>query len=264
MQKKPKLSIIIVNYKSSEHLRGCLYSLQDKISGVSFEIIVVDNSQEDLSFVREFEGCPTTLHTMKNNVGFARACNFAAKRTQAPFFVFLNPDTELLTENMKEVIQSFEENGRLGVIGAQLIDAQKQKTQSWSVGRFTNMWDILLNNMGIVRSRSLWESTRKIHVDWVSGAALFVRAQAYKKVRGFDEDFFMYFEDQDFCRRMKQSGYFVEYDPQIKFLHEGAISFSKEKSKQKKYYYASQDRYLRKYYGRVQELGIKLLRRLFT
>jgi N-acetylglucosaminyl-diphospho-decaprenol L-rhamnosyltransferase len=263
IQKKPRLSIIIVNYKSAGHLRKCLVSLEKKITLLPFEVIVVNNSDEDISFAGDLGNYSTRLYTINENVGFAKACNYGAQKAQAPFFAFINPDTELLSDNIKYILDTFQNRSNVGIIGAKLVSSDK-RVQAWCAGKETDIWDIVRNNIGIVKSRRIWESKKIRNADWVSGAAFFISASAFEKLQGFCDEYFMYFEDQDMCRRARRLGYRVLYCPEVSFQHEGSVSFTKEKHKQKQYYYASQNIFFKRHYGKTQIFLLKFLRKIFT
>lgn len=126
------------------------------------------------------------------------------------------------------------------------------------------LWDLIGNNIGFQRSKKIWESKEKIPCDWVSGAALFIRRELFQKLGGFDENFFMYYEDIDLCRRAKKIGSEVIHFPVVEIRHFGGKSFLKNSDGlQKKYFYNSQDYYFKKHFGRKTAFITRLLRKIF-
>ena len=245
------LSIIIVNYKSEKYLEKCISSVKEEVLGVEYEIIVVNNDEvAGNAYMRSLPAEIQVINTGKN-IGFGAACNLGAKNAHGEILWFLNPDTEIISESITEFqpkadpplaeILKLLRKGSIGVIGPRLID-DKNKTQEWIAGREVTLLSILLNNLGYKRDKKIWESKKLIECAWISGASMFVRKDVFKKVGGFDEKFFMYFEDIDLCKRIRQIGYKTLYFPEFTIKHFGGGSFI-GKIKQKKCYYRSQARY---------------------
>ncbi|MFA4817781.1 MAG: glycosyltransferase family 2 protein [Parcubacteria group bacterium] len=237
----PKLSIIIVNYQSEKYLAKCIFSIKEKILAVEYEIIVVNNDDLDIQ-------CPSEARLINTgkNIGFGAACNLGARMAQGEILCFLNPDTEIVSENILNLLSEFEKDKKLAIVGPRLV-RENGKTQWWCAGEEFTLWRLIKNNIGLIDSKKIWESQKDVAADWVSGAALFVKKEIFEKVEGFDEDFFMYFEDIDLCRRARQLGYKVLYFPKFTIKHFGGKSFLDKKT-QKAYYYKSQRRYFRKYF----------------
>ena len=259
-----KLSFVVVNYKSEKYLEKCISSIKERVFGVDYEIIVVNNDSKTNLEAR----LPNKIKLINNgkNSGFGAACNVGAKQAQGEILCFLNPDTEIISENITELIQEFNKDNKLAIIGPRLVCNQELsssykelssfKTQWWCAGKEVTIWSIIMNNLGYKRDKAVWESREKIECAWVSGAAMFVRKSIFLNpphspfgkgggLGGFDEKFFMYFEDIDLCRRARQAGYKVLYFPNLVVKHLGGKSFL-DKKEQKKYYYKSQFRYFRK------------------
>jgi GT2 family glycosyltransferase len=249
-----KISFIIVNYQSEKYLEKCISSIKEKILGVDYEIIVVNNDSFEIQLPSD-----TKIINVGKNVGFGAGCNIGARKAQGKILCFLNPDTEIVSERIHEFIQEFNDSN-IGIIGPKLV-TRDNKIQEWSTGIETTLLNVVLNNFKVKRGKKIWESPKIIECDWVSGAAIFVRNDIFKKLRGFDEKFFTYFEDEDLCRRAKEEGYKILYYPDFTVKHFGGISFSSKKE-QKKLYYQSQDYYFEKHCGEVTKKILKLLRSL--
>jgi N-acetylglucosaminyl-diphospho-decaprenol L-rhamnosyltransferase len=233
------LSVIIVNYKSEKYLAACLSSIKEKLLNVDYEIIVVNNDDTNIQ-------CPDAVKIINSgkNIGFGAACNLGAEEARGETLLFLNPDTEIVSNNIAELIKKFE-NKKLAAIGPRLITEDK-KTQAWCVGRDISFWQLLKNNLGVVDSKKIWESERETQTDWISGAALFLRKKDFERADGFDEKYFMYAEDMDLCRKIRMLGQDVVYAPQFVVLHKGGKSRDNF-LKQKIQFFKSSLRYLTKW-----------------
>jgi N-acetylglucosaminyl-diphospho-decaprenol L-rhamnosyltransferase len=257
---KVNISVIIPNYRSEQYLKANVASLYSKtsLSNLSLEVIVVNNDErEKLEEIRlEFQEAIILNHG--ENVGFGAAINLGAKKAKGKYLFFLNPDCEIISSNIECVIREFEVNPEIGIIGSQLIGADGQ-TQEWSAGTEITIINIIKNNIGLPSGRKIWRNKKKVKADWVAGTAMFIKREFFDKISGFDENFFMYFEDVDLCRRARNYGRDVYYFPEFKVRHFGGGSY-KSKKIQKENYYNSQEQFFKKHYGRAGYLIIKTLR----
>jgi hypothetical protein len=256
---KIKLSIIVVSYESRGYLEKCLASIFAKIDcSMPFEVIVVNNgAKED---VDGLEGTFLGIKIIQNsrNSGFGSANNLGARAASGEIIFFLNPDAEIISQNIALVIREFESDPDLGILGSRLIESTGN-VQKWSVGAKISLWSILRNNLKKTQDEKYWQSRKKVEVFWVAGTALFVRRAVFLQLDGFDEQFFAYFEDADLCNRAHFFDKKVVYFPEFSVLHHGGKSFLVKKE-QKKSYYASQDYYFQKHLGFFQTRLLKLLR----
>jgi GT2 family glycosyltransferase len=221
------------------------------------EIIIVNNSSAPLENDYHAFSNLTIFNNDCNN-GFARACNFGAKMAKGDYLFFLNPDTELMFSNIDDFLATFD-LPKVGIIAPKLIDANK-KTQSWSAGYSISLWDTLKNNFGVVHSKKAWQSNDTSEVDWVSGAAFVISKKLFDSCNGFDEKFFMYFEDIDLCKRVQQKKQKIFRSPRFTVMHLSGQSYRDNKKTQKENYYASQDYYFKKHFGFTTMFFLKLLR----
>lgn len=234
-----KISFIIVNYQSEKYLKNCLASIREKICGLEYETIVVNNDKQPL----RLSGKIKVIDTGKN-IGFGSGCNIGAGEAQGEVLCFLNPDTEIIGEDIIKLIQELEKKEDIAIIGPRLINGSG-KTQKWIAGKEITITSILFNNLGYKHNKKIWENEKPTECDWVTGAAMFMRKDVFQKIGGFDESFFMYFEDVDLCKRARQAGYKILYHPDFRIKHWGGRSFF-DKKKQKMHYYKSQLKYLKK------------------
>jgi len=252
------ISVIIVNYNTSRVFKNCLNSIWKYKNDYQLEVIVVDNNSFDDSVVMIRKDFPEVkLLINHENQGFARANNLAARIADSEILFFLNPDT-LIQENIfQKIIEIFEANPRVGIVAPQLV-VPDSSPQPWAYGKEEGLWQLVKNKFK--NNLPTYQLTNLLtKADWVSGAALIVRRDVFEKVGGFDENFFMYFEDRDLCYRVRQLGYKIIVLPEIKVVHFGGKSLTKNKER-KKLYYQSQSYYWRKHYGLAVSLLLRLIR----
>lgn len=257
IQNKITLSVIIVNYKSEQYLGACMASIRKALQNVTTEFIVVNNDDVAMSI----SDADVKIINLQENYGFSRANNIGAREARGKYMLFLNPDTLFISGDLMEIIREFEKDDRIGIIGPKLL-TEIGKSQEWSAGVDVTLGDLIRNNLGIKKSKKIWESECKLSVSWVTGAALFIKKELWTKLGGFDDNFFMYFEDVDLCKRVRDNGYGVLYWPSVKIRHLGGAS-SENKKTQKGYFYASQDYYFQKHFGKPTAFIIEVLRKIF-
>lgn len=231
-----KFSVVIVNYASWPLTVRCIESLRSTDRG-DFEVVVVDNDGAD---AQEPPGLPSGARMIRNlhNVGFARACNQGIEASTGGIVVLINPDTVVEGDFFARVETFLEENPRAGVIGPRVIDgagrlqlSARREISMFSglVGR-TSLLTRLFPKSSFVKNQfpTVTAIAGPTPVDWVSGACMILRRETLKEVGGLDERFFMYFEDADLCRRIREAGWSVYYLPEVEVVHQtGASSRSK-------------------------------------
>jgi len=259
---KKILSIIIVNFRSLKYLEGCLTSIYSLKYLDNFEVIIVNNDKaESLEpLLKKFPKIVCVNHG--KNIGFGGGVNLGATYAQGEIFFLLNPDSEVLEGDFKKIVEEFEKNKNLGVLGAGLLD-ENNNHQEWSAGKEKTLLNLVLANLGIKRDKKIWLSEQALSCDWVGGGAMFIRKSLFKSLQGFDENFFMYFEDVDICKRARELGYEVLYFPGFKIKHIGGGSYieSHNKANQKKHFYKSQDYYFQKFYKKKAPF-IRLMKKI--
>ncbi|EKE11567.1 MAG: hypothetical protein ACD_15C00059G0005 [uncultured bacterium] len=222
--KEIKLSIIIVNYRSEHYLDKCLASIYSKSDSKYFEVIIVNNDQETELKTIEQKYIHAKIYNLKKNIGFGRACNYGAEKSTGSIFFFLNPDTQFLNNFVEYILEKFSKSEeKIGIIGPRLL-TDNGETQIWCTGKDLTVGQRIKNHFWIIESKEIWESKEELIVDWVSGAALAIKNEVFKKIYGFDEKFFMYGEDLDLCARARDLGYKILYCPKISVLHSGGKS----------------------------------------
>jgi N-acetylglucosaminyl-diphospho-decaprenol L-rhamnosyltransferase len=255
-----KLSVIIVNYQSEQYLQRCLSSLYDRSLEIDFEVVVVNNDEkEKLEKIKEKFSSILLINNEKN-IGFGSACNLGVKYSRGDLLFFLNPDTRI-KDAFNPICSLWEKDPQIGAVGPRILKANGE-LQEWSTGTELSLMDLIRNNLGFPRSKKIWESLKSRETSWISGAAMFVPRKTFLEIGGFDEKFFMYFEDNDLCQRIKRMGKKIIYFPEITVVHWGGRSLLNKKD-QKKYFYQSQDYYFEKYFGKLQVFLLRFLRNFF-
>jgi len=225
---KPKISIIIVNYKTDELILDLLKGLKNDNS---IEIIVVDNSPKNTLKKNLPVRDDLKYYFTGKNLGFSGGNNYGISRAKGEWLFLLNSDTKTTTEDILELLKKTEKSGYL-VSAPKLVQPDKQIQDN--VGYFDNYFQNLINAI-FARPRKLNCSGVKkpLAADYLTGAAMLVHRSVFDRA-GFldDKHYFMYFEDIDFSQRLHKSGFKVLYLPDIKIVHYGGAS-SDQDSRQK-------------------------------
>lgn len=223
------LSVIIVNWNTRDLLKKCLKSIIKNISGMSYEIIVVDNNSSDGScqmVEREFP--QVRLIRNKENLGFARANNQAIKRSQGKYILLLNPDTIVLNRALNKMVEFMNAHLQIGALGARLLNPNG--TLHPSCRRFPTLATAFFENTFLDRlfprnriigryKMGYWDHDDIREVDQPMGACLMVRRKTIDQIGLLDEQFYMYYEEVDWCYRIKKAGWKIYFIPQAQIIH---------------------------------------------
>lgn len=254
-----KLTIQIVNFRSRHYLQECLFSISENLpAGAEMEILVVNNDEKPLEEIaREWKDkLNLGIRELGENVGFGRAHNAGFGRSRGEYILLLNPDTKILPGALQRMLAVFDKDQRIGIVGPLFVDAAGEiQLNCFGTQRtpFSTIGKKIFGRGKPSAGEDIFET------DWVSGAAMMIRRNVFEKTSGFDEGYFMYFEDVDLCLRAKKLGYKVAVNPKVRIFHESGKSFASEAEKKKRYY-ASQDYYMRKHFGRTAAGLVRLLR----
>lgn len=230
------VSILIVNYNSFKLILQCIESIYQFTKGISYEIIVVDNNapERDIDTINEFYSDIIYLKNLENR-GFGSGNNFGAKYARGKYLFFLNPDTILLNNAIFKFYDFCERNIGVGIVGGNLYDAKLQPAFScWSFlpGLLAEIDYLMLHKVGkfLGSVGDFNHSALPQEVGYISGADLFISKAIFDELHGFDEDFFMYYEETELTFRVKRMGYKVMSIPDAKIIHlEGQSESSSEK-----------------------------------
>ncbi|GCL39302.1 putative glycosyltransferase [Sphaerospermopsis reniformis] len=263
-----KVSIILVNYNGAEVLPDCLNSISKFFTKDNSEVIVVDNASEDFSPDFVAKNFPDIhLVRLPVNRGFGAGNNAGAKVAKGEFLFLLNTDTIITSNILPHLINLMEENPEVGIIGPKLL---------FPDGSFQISFSPKISIKGEIEAKKLQSYAQfptKLNpleqdfkqikeVDIVVGAALFIRADLFHSLGGFDENFFMYFEESDLCQRVKNKGYKILYTPQVSLIHIRGHSVNKIANKMVVEYRLSQIYYYKKHRPLWERLILRVY--LFT
>ena len=225
------VSIIVVNWNAGSMISTCLSLIADELQRVNGECIVIDNAsdQGDMKLLsRRFPQFKLISNTA--NLGFAKAVNQGISQSAGRYLLFVNPDTFLTPGTVDKVLRFLESRPEVGIVGPRVVNPDGSLQGSarafphFATALFgrTSFISRLFPSNGLTRRQVLcFESTvqRPAAVDWVSGACMFVRREVFGDVGLFDERFFLFWEDADFCWRAHNRGWVVIYYPEASVTH---------------------------------------------
>ena len=245
--KNPDLSVIILNYKTPKLTCDCLRSIYKSKTENSFEIIVLDNNSQDNSqklITKEF---PHVIFLQeKTNHGFSRGNNIAARRAKGEYLLFLNSDTLIFQDTIEKALNRIKKDSGIGALGSKILNPDR--TIQRSVYAFPSLKLLLaemffLPNLGFNGYRYFKHDKEK-YVDFVSGTFVLIKKSLFRQLNGFDEDYFIYLEDVDLCKRIKKKGYKILFYPDTSIIHFGGNSI--HKFTVNKTFFESQSLYIKK------------------
>ena len=270
-----RVCIIILNYKTPDLVVDCLRSLEGQVEpGV--EVVVVDNASNDGSVRRleeqisanEWESWARVLCSPING-GFAAGNNLGMRSVDADAYILLNSDTIVLPHTLEELLHAMDVWPNAGLIAPGCVGRDGSKelntfrfirpitdfVHSASTGPISRM----LERYNV----QFWTTDSAAEPDWIGFACVLIRREVIEQVGLLDEGFFMYFEDADYCRRVRNAGWTVLYWPRGTVVHllGGSSEFSSQeglKRRAPRYFYESRARYFAKHYGRIGLLAANL------
>jgi len=215
------VSIIIPSFNTRDLTLGCIFSIVKYTKGVDYEIVVVDNGSIDKTQEAVKKRFPKVyVIKNKNNLGFAKACNQGIEISKGKYVLFLNSDTEVTQGAIYNLIDFAKKTADAGVVGSMLLNSDGTIQQS--AMHFPTVFRAVLQYwMGEKHSFEFYipSKTKASEVEAVVGASFLITPVARQKVGVFNEQYFMYYEDLDYCRRVKKAGLKVYYLPSSRVVH---------------------------------------------
>jgi hypothetical protein len=266
MAKNKKLSIIIVNYKVRDKLIRCIKSIKKYEPNISYEIVVVDNEgdnglQDSLSKFKE-----VIYIKSKNNLGYGGGNNLGASYASGEYLFFINPDTLVFKDTLNELIKFLDKNPKVGIVSPLLVDNENKPfvlqgtdvlTPSKAIVVLSLLNKLFPNNYV---SRKFWlkdwdhKTIKELSV--CPGTALMIRTDLFRQIDGFDRKFFLYFEEDDLSKRVREKGYKLYITPKAKIFHEVGAS-TKQVSNTNKIFAESRFWYFKKHYGLLKAIAVE-------
>lgn len=258
-------SVIIIQYNNSHLTRNAVESFR-RYHKESYEIILVDNGSVEPNAVEFVKDYPDVqLICCNKNLGFGTANNLAVQKSAGNILFFLNNDTVTTSEFLSKIEKEFYNDDSIGIIGPKLLssDGSLQLSSGKLPSIFIEFWDKLLYSAVDKKNKLALNYIQKKYIKkeaagWVTGAALFITKKLFMELDGFDESFFMYFEDKDLCRRANDSGKKTIYFPETSLIHLRGASFEgPNKEFLNKKYRESQLIYYRKHRTKLEQIFVK-------
>ncbi|MDA1168775.1 MAG: glycosyltransferase family 2 protein [bacterium] len=245
------IGVAIVTYNSAADIAQCVESVRSE--GL-LNIAIVDSGSQDATMKEiAHQGCKYDASSM--NKGFGYSANRGARLLNTEYVLFINPDARLQKGSVERIRMSLQKFPNAGIIGLLLCD-ENGTPERMAFGDEPTLWALMLRHVFLKKIPSI-----PFNADWVSGGAFIMQKKVFDEVGGFDENFFMYWEDVDLCRRVRKKGYSVIMDPTAKVTHFRGGS-NLDSDTKTRVYRESADRYFKKHYSstiwRIQRFLRKL------
>ncbi len=219
-----KLSIITVNYRSWGHLEAALSALQADFPA-DWEIVIVDNESDSVALAQfSVRFSWVTFVANPSNSGFAFACNLGAAKATGECLLFMNPDVIASQESLQQLIEVKENNDDIAILAPKQISGSGQRQKVFD--DFPSLWNQSKTVKSLLRMMlpSAFPDPRAeydalVYCDWVTGSVLLINRSDFDTIGGWSEDYWMYVEDADLCRKAHDCGMRVAYTPEVEVVH---------------------------------------------
>ncbi len=267
-----KISIIIVNYKVKKEILRCIRSIIESKSKINFEIIVIDNDEKN-TIEEDLKKQFSRVKYVKSpkNIGFGAGCNLGAKHAKGEYLFFLNPDTEVFKGTIDTLLRFISGKKDVGAVSPLILDKNGKISSVQGSEHLTVLRAIfslsfihkIFPNNPISRKFFLndWDKKTVKEVDVVPGTAFMIGKNLFDKIGGFDEKFFLFFEEADLCNRINKIGFTNYILPDVRVIHIGGISTEKRDDIEK-IFSKSRFYYFKKWHGIMPALLLEGLFRL--
>ncbi|HXD19189.1 MAG TPA: glycosyltransferase family 2 protein [Vicinamibacterales bacterium] len=233
MTSDPSYAAVLVNYNAGAELERALRSISDELAGHPWEGVVVDNASTDGSAAAvEAHAAHVRLIGNSTNAGFARGVNQGVAATRAPYVLIMNPDCRLMAGAIGTLRAVLDAHAQCAIAGPRILnpDGSVQGSARGDPDMLTGLFGrtamlrravpfLPIARRNVVTEEAIRSGQESVGVDWLSGACMLARREALAAVNGFDERFFLYWEDADLCRRLRARGYHVRYVPAATAIH---------------------------------------------
>ncbi len=247
------VSIIIVNWNTRDLLLQCIQSIKDSTKDVPHEVVVVDNDSSDGSVEAVAERFPyVKLIASSENLGFAAGNNLGIAQATGACVLLLNPDTIVMPNSIREMLDFLETHPDAGAVGCKLLNADGTQQESawtgfpglgWLLARGLYLDKVLGRRAG----SGITVSDKPCEVGHLLGACIMMPADLLREHGGFDESYFLYLEETDLCYRIRKAGRKVFYVPSASIVHIGQQSSMQAAEWTNVEFYANAYRFVRKY-----------------
>ena len=264
MKENIDLSIIIVNHDTPDLANSAMESCLSAASGIDMEIIIVDNSTKNKFDENSFKENNLILILQTENKGFASAVNLGIQKSRGKYCLLLNSDAKIINGALHRMINCLDIHDNAACVGGRIKNENNLTEVSW--GYFPNLfvelrlkiYKIMLDKSGFFRKRFEKKMTVQKKVDWISGAFMMIKKKLLHEIGGFDDNYFLYFEDIDLCRRFADKGCYSYYIPEAESIHlRGASVNMIDNKKALKIKRDSQKRYYKKFNSFLSNFFLK-------
>jgi GT2 family glycosyltransferase len=266
MSSRARIAVVVVNWNAGDRLRACLDSIDAHGDGLVSQVIVVDNGSTDSSAAGLEVRPGVSLVRAGANLGFGRACNLGARQAAGgDLLLFLNPDAALHAGTLAALAACLDApaNARVGICGVQLVDETGSVARSCS--RLPSVAGLLAQSSGLDRlfprlgqAMVEWDHAATRDVEQVIGAFFLVRRALFASLKGFDERFFVYYEEVDFSLRARDAGWRSLYLADVQAFHAGMGTTAQVKARRLFYLLRSRLLYAGKHFSRPGAVAVAL------
>lgn len=252
------LSVVVVSWNVRDLLCECLESVQASSRADRTEVIVVDSASSDGTPEAVQERFPAVrLVKLDVNVGFSKGNNIGLEAAAGRYILLLNPDTRLVGKALECMVAYMDAHPTVGLIGPKLLNpdgtvqSSRRRFPTLWTGIFESTWLQCAAPQRVLSHFYMLDCSDDAicPVDWVYGAAMLVRREVVDQVGGFDEGFFMYSEELDWQKRIREAGWLIHYVPDAQIIHYGGKSSEQIVAQRHIYFQTSKIRYFRKHHG---------------
>jgi GT2 family glycosyltransferase len=224
-----QLSVIIVNYNGLHYLDACFASIAKQLYGINHEIVLIDNKSTDGSCAYIKQNYPeVVLIESPDNLGFGKGNNAAVKMARGQYVLLLNNDT-VLQSHLDPAVKMLENNNDIGALGINMLNGAGAYLKPGgnfpsplNLFRIKNMFWLGAEFKSGIFTKPFYD------IDWLGGSFMLLPKKVYEYVGGFDEDYFMYVEDVDLCKKISNAGYRRVFMPQLSYIHFVGYTSSKD------------------------------------
>jgi hypothetical protein len=271
----PQVAIIVVNYNTGADTIACVASALHDLGAVAADTFVVDNASADDSVTLLGSDPAIQLITNGTNRGFGAAINQAVKLTRAPLLWMLNPDCRVMPGTYRALADTLTRHSECAIAAPQLLnaDGSVQASARGEPGAWTGLFgrhglltrffpNAAAARKNLPAADLVASGVDSAPVDWVMGAAMLVDRDAFERVGRFDERYFLYWEDADLCRRLRNAGFTTRYVPRARVRHPGGASAKTASRLATKAFHDSAYRYYTTHVVRSRWHPLRLLARV--
>ncbi len=265
----PPITAIIVTYNSARTITAALMSLFPTYVDGILDVVVIDNNSSDkTAYIVESSFAWVKLIRSEENLGYGRGCNLGFKYVKSEYVLILNPDVELPSKSIDELLRFMHLNPEAGIVAPAIIENGKHYQAAGLMSTPKTVVGSMLDTGNLYpHKRIIYPGDTPFKTNWVCGAVMLIHSALFKQLHGFDPRFFLYFEETDLCKRVTEKGKEIWAIGTAIATHVGgasAVSSAKEYASGciSQHFYQSRLYYLVKHHGRIVAYSSDLIARM--